>query len=132
MLYNINFYAGLIFAGTNNPKLAREHKETNMALQLAVCRSVGPDFVDLRLALAHIQLAIALAQDGQLDESIAAFNRGREIRRSLGPRQLVSSDASHAMALMLRGAPGDLETAEKMVLESIDLWESTGSVVSSK
>jgi len=95
-------------------------------MQKSICESIGPDFVDMRLGNAYTEMGIALAQDGQLDEAIESFRREMEIRKRIGVTHLQSRDANYAMALMLRG---DLEVAEKVLLDCVKLWESTGSVV---
>ncbi|KAL2200742.1 tetratricopeptide repeat domain-containing protein [Corynascus similis CBS 632.67] len=126
VLGSIHFCLGLIYADTNEFQLARKHKEAHLAMQISVCKSIGPDFVDVRLGNAYTEMAIALAQDGQLDEAIEYFRREMEIRKKVGITHLQSRDANYAMALMLRG---ELEVAEKVLLDCVKLWEATGSVV---
>lgn len=126
ILCSIHFCLGLIYTDTNELKLARKHKEARLALQKATCESIGPDFVDTRLGNAYTEMAIALAQDGQLDEAIAAFEKEMEIREKIGETGLVSRDANYAMALMLRG---DMDKAESVLLHCLKLWESSGSPV---
>ncbi|KAK4251422.1 hypothetical protein C7999DRAFT_37745 [Corynascus novoguineensis] len=126
VLGSIHFCLGLIYADTNEFQLARKHKEAHLAMQISVCESISPDFVDVRLGNAYTEMAIALAQDGQLDEAIEFFRREIEIRKKVGITHLQSRDANYSMALMLRG---ELEDAEKVLLDCVKLWESTGSVV---
>jgi Flp pilus assembly protein TadD len=126
VLGSIHYCLGLIYADTNEFQLARKHKEAHLAMQKSVCESVGPDYVDVRLGNAYTEMGIALVQDGQLDEAIEFFRREMEIRKKVGITHLQSRDANYAMALMLRG---ELEVAEKVLLDCVKLWESTGSVV---
>lgn len=127
VLCDIHFCLGLIYTDTNEPKLARKHKEVFLTMQKSICESVGPGFVDMRLGNAYTEMALALVQDGQLDDAISAFRQEMDIRKKIGVTHLQSRDANYAMALMLRG---DLELAEKVLLDCVKLWESTGGLVS--
>jgi tetratricopeptide (TPR) repeat protein len=95
-------------------------------MQKAICESIGPNFVDTRLGNAYIEMGLALAEAGKLDEAIEAFEREMEIRRRIGTTSLVSRDANYAMALMLRG---DLDKAVKVLLDCVKIWEASGSPV---
>ena len=116
----------MIYARTNEFKLGRIHTQAFLDKQKATCESIGPDFVDNRLGMAYAEMAMRYTQDGELDEAIEAFRREREIRKKLGITTMVSRDANCAMTLLLRG---DLDEAEMLLLESVNLWESTGSVM---
>ena len=126
VLCSIRFCLGLIYTDTNEPELARDHKEAYLTIQKSICDSISPGYVDVRLGNAYTEMGLALAQAGQLDESIAAFEREMEIRKTIGVMSLVSRDANYAMALMLQG---DLEKAEKGLLDCVKLWEASGSPV---
>ncbi|KAK4443193.1 tetratricopeptide repeat domain-containing protein [Podospora aff. communis PSN243] len=126
VLCSIHFCLGLIYTDTNEPKLALKHKEANLAMQRAICDSIGPDFVDTRLGNAYTEMGLALAEAGKLDEAIEAFEREMEIRKRIGTTSLVSRDANYAMALMLRGG---LDKAEGVLLDSVKIWEASGSPV---
>ncbi|KAJ5720963.1 uncharacterized protein N7483_008897 [Penicillium malachiteum] len=99
---------------------------TFLNMQKSICESVDPGFVDMRLGNAYTEMALSLTQAGQLYEAIRFFRREMEIRKRIGITHLQSRDANYAMTLMLRG---DLKVAEKVLLDCVKLWESTGSVV---
>jgi tetratricopeptide (TPR) repeat protein len=95
--------------------------------QKAICESISPDFVDVRLGNAYTEMALTLTQSGDLDKAIEYYEKEMEIREKIGAtNKLQSRDANYAMTLMLKG---DLELAERVLLDCVDLWESTGSVI---
>ncbi len=127
VLSSIHYFLGLLYADTNEPTLSRKHKEIFLRMQSSICESVSPGFVDTRLGIAFTEMAIAYTQHGQLDEAVNTYRREIDIRKKLGIMFLTSRDASYAWTLMLRG---ELELAEKVLLDDINLWESTGKVIS--
>ncbi|KAJ5717662.1 hypothetical protein N7488_003308 [Penicillium malachiteum] len=126
ILSSIHCCLGRIYTDTNKHQLARHHNKAFLNMQRSICESVNPDFVDMRLGNAYTEMALSLTQAGQLDEAIESFRREIYIRKRIGVTHLQPRDANYAMTLMLRG---DLEVAEKVLLEFVKLWESTGSVV---
>ncbi|KAJ6028426.1 tetratricopeptide repeat domain-containing protein [Penicillium herquei] len=126
VLSSIHCCLGRIYTDTNEHQLARHHNEAFLKMQKSICESVGPDYVDMRLGNAYTEMALSLTQAGQLDDAIEFFRREMEIRKRIGVTHLQSRDANYAMTLMLRG---DLQVAEKVLLDCVKLWETSGSVV---
>ncbi len=71
----IHLCLGLVNAGTNNHIASRRHKEAFLALQISICESVGPGYVDQHLGSAYTEMAMAYSYDGSLDEAVSAYRR---------------------------------------------------------
>jgi hypothetical protein len=127
LIGNIHHCLGEVYSDTNERQLSLSHKETFLEMQQSICASVGPDFVDMRLCSGYKEMATGLADAGQWVEAIECFEQEMTIRESLGITYFLARDANYAMALI---AKGNLELAEKVLLHSKKLWESTGSPVS--
>lgn len=123
----INFFLGLVHSLTNDIETSWKHREAFYHTQSSLCQSIGPDFVDGRLRIACGEMGIAYTATGQYDLAIQMFRRESEIRRQIGITYVVGGDANHALALMLKG---DLEDADRLLIDRVELWKSTGSVMS--
>lgn len=128
MLVDIYYCLGLTSSGNNDIEKARINQEAFFALQKRICESIAPDFVDVKLGLAYAELGLSRLLIGQLDESIEAYKQERVIRDKVGIQIPLSRDATFAAAYMMRG---HLELAEKILVESVELAERTGTTKSS-
>ncbi|KAI0447529.1 hypothetical protein F4803DRAFT_573382 [Xylaria telfairii] len=136
VLVDLHYSQGLILAGNNNIAQAERHQKAFFALQRGICDSIGPDYIDEKLCLAYCELGSSHLLVGRLDESIKAQEQERDIRKRLGPGSMLNNIplarvASAASAYMMRGLPGDLDRAEEVLLEQIEIAERTGTVKSS-
>ncbi|KAI0454274.1 hypothetical protein F5B21DRAFT_524948 [Xylaria acuta] len=128
VLVDIHYCLGLTSSGNNDLPKARVHQEAFFALQKHICESVAPGFVDEKLGLAYAELGLSCILGGRLDECIEAYEHEKVIRDTLKINIPLSRDATFASALMMRG---ELDRAEKVLVDSIELAERTGSTKSS-
>ncbi|KAI0403726.1 hypothetical protein F4802DRAFT_607964 [Xylaria palmicola] len=124
VLVDIYYCLGLTSSGNNNILKARINQEAFFTLQKRICESIAPDFVDEKLGLAYAEIGLSHLLHGQLDECIETYKHERVIRDKLGIQIPLSRDATFAAAYMKRG---DLDLAEKVLVDSVELAERTGT-----
>ncbi|KAI1145788.1 hypothetical protein F4825DRAFT_229814 [Nemania diffusa] len=128
VLVDIHFCLGLTSSGNNDLAKARTHQQAFFALQKRICESIAPGFIDEKLGLAYAELGLCYMLAGKLDEGIEAYKREREIRDAIGINIPLLRDATFASAYMMRG---DLDLAEKVLVECVELAEEKGMTKSS-
>ncbi|KAJ8130476.1 hypothetical protein O1611_g3151 [Lasiodiplodia mahajangana] len=136
VLVDLHYCLGLISAGNNDLTKARRHQEAFFSLQKRICESISPNYIDEKLCLAYCELGLSHLLGGRIDESIAAHEHERKIRERLGPNNFLNNTplgraATTASAYMLRGSPEDLDMAEQVLVEQLDIAERTGKSKSS-
>ena len=123
MLCDIHFSLGANASFTNKRKAWVEHTEAYFVLQKAICESIYPDFVDQRLALAYAELGDLRANQGQIEDCLAVFERERQIRDRIGVNIPLARDADRAWAYI---AHGDLDSADKLLTPIVEQGSATG------
>ncbi|KAI1121517.1 P-loop containing nucleoside triphosphate hydrolase protein [Nemania abortiva] len=136
VLVDLHYCLGLISAGNNNLTKARHHQEAFFSLQKRICESISPDYIDEKLCLAYCELGLSHLLGGRLNESIEAHEHETAIRKRLGPNNFLNNiplgrAATAASAYMLRALPEDLDEAERVLVEQLEIAERTGTSKSS-
>lgn len=77
-------------AVTSRQDSSREHKKGFFALQNLTCESIALDYVDERLGLMYMEIAVYCSHGGLLHDAIETFTRERGIREKLEVNTLLS------------------------------------------